>query len=382
VGGILIALGNYSMALNVRELFFAGLVLIVLGTGLLKANIASIVGQLYARDDPRRDAGFSIFYMGINLGAFSAPLLVGYLGQKIGWHWGFGAAAIGMTLGLVQYMLGKDRLRGAGELERRPENAATLWGIVAGALAATALALYLLFDYKLILVLTAAAGFFVWLARQCAPGEERKRVLAIMALFVFASLFWGGFEQAGSSLNLFADRVTRTSLFGWDFPSSWFQSVQPLFIILLAPVFAALWVRLGPREPSSPAKFVYGLLGVSLGFLVLVPAARMFEATGDRVSPMWLIVLYFLHTVGELALSPVGMSTVTKLSPDRLQGQMMGVWYLSIALGNLIGGEVAGFFETFPLPKLFGVVFLTTAVAALVLALLVKPIRRLMSGVH
>jgi POT family proton-dependent oligopeptide transporter len=207
-------------------------------------------------------------------------------------------------------------------------------------------------------------------------------VLAIMALFVFASLFWGGFEQAGSSLNLFADRATRTSLFGWDFPSSWFQSVQPLFIILGAPLFAALWLRLGPREPSSPAKFAYGLLCVGLGFLVLVPAARMFEATGERVSPMWLIVLYFLHTVGELSLSPVGMSTVTKLAPARLLGSMMGVWYLSIALGNLIGGEVAGFFETMPLPKLFGAVFLTTAVSALVLALLVKPIRRLMSGVH
>lgn len=382
VGGILIALGHYSMALNIRPLFFTGLVLIVLGTGLLKANIASIVGQLYGRDDPRRDAGFSIFYMGINLGAFTAPLLVGYLGQKVGWHWGFGAAAIGMTLGLVQYVLGRDRLRGAGELQARPENAPKLWGIVAAALAATALALYLLFDYKLILVLVAAAGFFVWLARQAEPGIERKRVLAIMALFVFASLFWGGFEQAGSSLNLFADRATRTSLFGWEFPSSWFQSVQPLCIILLAPVFAALWVKMGPREPSSPAKFSYGLLFVGLGFLVLVPAARMFEATGERVSPMWLIVLYVLHTVGELVLSPVGMSTVTKLAPARMLGSMMGVWYLSIALGNLIGGEVAGFFETMPLPRLFGAVFLTTAASALVLALLVKPIRRLMSGVH
>ncbi len=382
VGGVLIALGHFSMAVNMLPLFYSGLVLIVLGTGLLKPNIATIVGQLYSRDDPRRDGGFSIFYMGINIGAMVAPLICGYLGQKIGWHWGFGAAGVGMTAGLVQYVLGRSRLRGAGELRAVPQNAPTLWAIVAAALAATALLLYLLFDYKLILVLVAAASFFLWLAGQAEAGIERKRILAIMVLFVFASLFWAGFEQAGSSLNLFADRVTRTSIFGWNFPSSWFQSVQPLFIILLAPVFAALWIRMGPKEPSSPAKFVYGLLGVSLGFLVLVPAARMFEGTGMRVSPMWLITLYFLHTVGELALSPVGMSTVTKLSPDRLQGQMMGVWYLSIALGNLIGGEVAGFFETFPLPRLFGAVFLTTAVSALVLALLVKPIRRLMSGVH
>src|SRR5687768_4751617 len=300
VGGTLIALGHFSMAVNVLPLFYAGLVLIVLGTGLLKPNIATIVGQLYSRDDPRRDGGFSIFYMGINLGAFIAPLVCGYLGQRIGWHWGFGAAGVGMTLGLVQYVMGGSRLRGAGLLRERPANAPALWAGVGMSLVATAVALYLLFDYKLVLVLVSAAGFFVWLASQAAPGIERKRVLAIMDLFVFASLFWAGFEQARPSLNLFADRVTRTSLFGWSFPSSWFQSVQPLFIILLAPVFAGLWVKLGPREPSSPAKFVDGLLGVSLGFLVLVPAASLFESTGVRVSPMWLIVLYFLHTVGEL----------------------------------------------------------------------------------
>jgi POT family proton-dependent oligopeptide transporter len=176
--------------------------------------------------------------------------------------------------------------------------------------------------------------------------------------------------------------VTRTSIFGWSFPSSWFQSVQPMFIILLAPVFAALWVSMGSSEPSSPAKFAYGLLFVGLGFLLLVPAASMFVSTGARVSPMWLIGLYFLHTVGELVLSPVGLSTVTKLAPERMVGSMMGVWFLSIALGNLIGGEVAGYFETFPLPRLFFIVFATTAASAVVLALLVKPIRRMMSGVH
>ena len=382
VGGILIALGHFSMALNVLPLFYAGLVLIVLGTGLLKPNISSIVGQLYEKDDPRRDAGFSIFYMGINLGAFIAPLVCGYLGQRIGWHWGFGAAGVGMTLGIVQYVMGGSRLRGAGLLRERPANAPTLWAGVGMSLLATAVALYLLFDYRLVLVVVAAAGFFVWLASQAAPGVERKRVLAIMVLFVFASLFWAGFEQAGSSLNLFADRLTRTSLLGWSFPSSWFQTVQPLFIILMAPVFAALWVRMGAKEPSSPAKFAYGLLFVSLGFLILVPAAKMFESTGVKVSPMWLVTLYFLHTVGELVLSPVGLSTVTKLAPERMVGSMMGVWFLSIALGNLIGGEVAGYFETFPLPRLFAIVFFTTAASAVVLALLVKPIRRLMSGVH
>jgi POT family proton-dependent oligopeptide transporter len=382
VGGILIAIGHFSMAADILPLFYAGLVIIVLGTGLLKPNISTIVGQLYEKDDARRDGGFSIFYMGINLGALIAPLVCGYLGQKIGWHWGFGAAGVGMTLGVIQYVMGRHRLRGKGELLQRPPNASTLWAGVGASLVATAIALYFLFDYKLVLVVVSAAAFFVWLASKADSGIERKRVIAIMVLFVFATLFWAGFEQAGSSLNLFADRVTRTSLFGWNFPSSWFQSVQPLFIILLAPVFAALWVRLGPKEPSSPAKFAYGLLFVGLGFLILVPAAKMFESTGVRVSPMWLVTLYFLHTVGELVLSPVGLSTVTKLAPERMVSSMMGVWFLSIALGNMIGGEVAGLFETFPLPRLFAIVFATSAVSAVVLALLVKPIRRLMSGVH
>jgi proton-dependent oligopeptide transporter, POT family len=382
LGGILIAMGHFSMALNILPMFYAGLVIIVLGTGLLKPNISTIVGQLYEKDDPRRDGGFSIFYMGINLGALIAPLICGYLGQKVGWHWGFGSAGVGMTIGVIQFAMARRRLRGKGELLQRPPNAGTLWAGVLASLVATALALYFLFDYKLILVVVSAAAFFVWLASKADRGIERKRVIAIMVLFVFATLFWAGFEQAGSSLNLFADRVTRTSLFGWNFPSSWFQSVQPLFIILLAPVFAALWVRMGPKEPSSPAKFAYGLLFVGLGFLILVPAASMFESTGVRVSPMWLVTLYFLHTVGELVLSPVGLSTVTKLAPERMVSSMMGVWFLSIALGNMIGGEVAGLFETFPLPRLFAIVFATTAVSAVILALLVKPIRRLMSGVH
>ncbi len=382
LGGILIAIGHFSMAVNILPLFYAGLVIIVLGTGLLKPNISTIVGQLYEKDDPRRDGGFSIFYMGINLGALIAPLVCGYLGQKIGWHWGFGAAGVGMTIGVIQFAMARERLRGKGERLHVPENPGALWAGVIGSLVATAVALYFLFDYKLVLVVVCAALFFVWLASGADRGIERKRVIAIMVLFVFATLFWAGFEQAGSSLNLFADRVTRTTLLGWNFPSSWFQSVQPLFIILLAPVFAALWVRMGPKEPSSPAKFAYGLLFVGLGFLILVPAASMFASTGVRVSPMWLVTLYFLHTVGELVLSPVGLSTVTKLAPERMVSSMMGVWFLSIALGNMIGGEVAGLFETFPLPRLFMIVFATTAVSAVILALLVKPIRRLMGGVH
>jgi POT family proton-dependent oligopeptide transporter len=382
-GGILIALGHYSMFLNRLPFFYAGLVLIVLGTGLLKGNISAIVGQLYAADDKRRDAGFSIFYMGINTGALVGPIICGTLGEKVGWHWGFGAAGVGMTFGVIQYVLGQKRFGNAGLLRAKPESPARLWaGVLAGLLALVA-AFYFFWDYRDWVLLLGTAALFTYFWRQAEPGVERKRVAAIIVLFVFATLFWGGFEQAGSSLNLFARDLTDRVVGGWEFPTSWFQSVNSIFLVSLAPVLTMLWLGLGSREPSSPAKFAYGLLFVGLGFLVIAGAAFIsLRAGGARVSPLWLIAVYLCHTIGELCLSPVGLSTVTKLAPQRLVGSMMGVWFLSISLGNFIGGRVAGLFETFPLPQLFGAVFLTTAFSALVLALLSKPIRRLMSGVH
>src|SRR5262245_10192473 len=382
-GGILIAMGHYSMAMNIRPLFYAGLVFIVLGTGLLKPNVSSIVGQLYSAEDKRRDAGFSIFYMGINLGAFLSPLVCGYLGQRVGWHWGFGAAGVGMTLGLIQYLLGQSRLGQAGHLQEKPKDAGRLWGGVIVAILATTAIFYFLWDYRDFVLLFGTIGVFAYLLRQGRDSVERKRIWAIIAFFVFAMLFWAGFEQAGSSLNLFADRFTNNSILGFDFPSSFFQSVNPLGIFVFAPVFAWLWVNLGKREPSSPAKFAYGLVFLSLGFLVVAMASIVSaQGEGSRVSPMWLIVLYALHTIGELCLSPVGLSTVTKLAPERLVGSMMGVWFLAASLGNFVGGRIAGRFETFPLPKLFGAVCLTTGASAIVLMFLVKPIRNLMGGVH
>jgi POT family proton-dependent oligopeptide transporter len=380
VGGILIALGHYSIALNLLPLFFAGLALIVLGTGLLKPNISSMVGQLYSPEDARRDAGFSIFYMGINLGALIAPFVCGYLGQKIAWHWGFGAAGVGMTLGLVQYVLGGRRLGRAGLMETPPAHAGAIWARVAGVILAASAVLWALWDYKDFVILGGTAAYFVWMVRQGQTPVERKRIGAVIVLFVFATLFWGAFEQAGSSLNLFADRFTRLTLLGWSFPSSWFQAVNSMFLVALAPVFAWVWIRLGRHEPSSPTKFVLALIFVGLGFLVVAVAAWV--GKGQPVGPWWLVGVYFFHTLGELSLSPVGMSAVTKLAPTRLVGSMMGVWFLSISLGNFIGGRVASLFETFPLPSLFGAVFLTTIASAVVLALLVRPIRGLMSGVH
>src|SRR2546421_733364 len=382
-GGILIAMGHYSLAIDSRPTFYAGLVLIVLGTGLLKPNISAIVGQLYSADDKRRDAGFSIFYMGINMGAFFAPLVCGTLGERVGWHWGFGAAGVGMTLGLIQYVLGGSRLGDAGILKERPKDARRLWGRLALAVLALVAVFYFLWDYRDYVLLAGTIGVFWWLLRQGRDPAERKRIGAIIAFFVFATLFWAGFEQAGSSLTLFAKDFTENSVFGRQFPASYYQSVNPLGILALAPLFAWLWVRWGKTQPSSPAKFVLGLVFLSLGFLVITGAAFVSAQGGNsRVSPMWLIAGYVLHTVGELCLSPVGLSAVTKLAPQRLVGSMMGVWFLALSLGNFIGGRVAGLVEEFLLPPPLASACLSPRASAFILFFLIKPIRNLMGGVH
>jgi len=381
VGGILIATGHYTLAFHGLSTFYAGLILIVLGTGLLKPNISSMVGQLYAPDDDRRDAGFSIFYMGINLGAFVSPFLCGYLGQRIGWHWGFGAAGVGMTLGLLQYVLGGTRLGTVGFLREPPKEAGKLWLLVAVAVALLGTALILSGQYRDYLIVGSAAVLFAWLLLKGAENSiERKRIAAIALLFIFATLFWAGFEQAGSSLTLFADRITHDQFFGH--PSSWFQSVEPFFVITLAPVFAWLWVRLGSRQPSSPGKFAIALSLLSVSFFLVALASMLFEQQQVKVSPWWLVGVYFLHALGELSLSPVGLSMVTKLAPARILGFIMGIWFLTNALGNFLAGSVAGYFDRLPLPQLFGAVGLVSLAATIVLALLVKPIRGLMSGVR
>ena len=342
IGGILISLGNFAMASGPLILFYCGMIVIALGTGLLKPNVSSMVGSLYGESDPRRDGGFSIFYMGINIGAMISPIICGYLGQKIGWRLGFAAAGVGMVVGLFQYVLNRKRILHVG---RRPErNPAVPRG-----------------ESK----------------RPPLTAEEWKRLAAIGFLFVFSAIFWMAFEQAGSSLNLFASEKTSNQIFGYSYPSSWYQSVNSIFIILLAPVFSWLWLRMGNRQPSSPAKFTYGLVFVGLGFVLLATASM----SAGRTSPLWLIGVYLLHTLGELSLSPVGLSTVTKLAPARLAGSMMGIWFLSLSLGNFMGGWVAGFYDAATpetLVRLFGAVALTTLAAGGLLAVLTPFIRGLM----
>ena len=400
-GGIVIASGHFSMAYPSLATFYLGLVLIVVGTGLLKGNVSVIVGRLYGPHDQRRDAGFSIFYMGINLGAFISPLVCGYLGQRVNWHAGFAAAGVGMVLGVVQYVLGSRYLGDAGlhpvpaaspASAQRLKRRVRIWGGVAtGLVVVLVLGIYtgaLPIDAKQIadaagyLLLVTTVVFFAWLffAGDWTPAE-RKRLYAIAVFFLAAALFWSEFEQAGSTLNLFADRSTRNSILGWDFPSSWYQSVNSLFIIALAPVFAWIWVRLGRREPSSPTKFSFGLLMVGAGFAAMMVAAGL-SADGTKVSPNWLIVTYLLHTVGELSLSPVGLSAMTKLAPVRVASLMMGVWFLGASAGNFIGGRLASFYETWPLFHLFAAVAAFGIGAGLVMLALAGPIKRLMGEVH
>jgi POT family proton-dependent oligopeptide transporter len=397
-GGILIASGHFSMAIPILATFYLGLFLIVIGTGLLKGNVSVIVGQLYSAEDKRRDAGFSIFYMGINLGAFIAPLICGYLGQQVSWHVGFGAAGVGMTIGVIQYMLGSRRLGDAG-LHPAPaaspaaaaadRRTAMMWSAIGIALALVVgiggftgllpITATQISDAAGVFLLLSTLGFFGWLF--FSPGwttGERRRLYVIGVLFLAAAIFWSVFEQAGSTLNLFADRNTDTTMFGRPFPSSWFQSLNSLFLIFLAPVFAGIWVWLSSRgqEPTSAAKFSMGLVFAGLGFAVLIGPATRAEQ-GVLASPWWLVLTYLLHTIGELALSPVGLSAMTKLAPARIAGLVMGVWFLATSVGNFIGGRVSGFYESFALPSLFMAIAVFAIVAGLLLAALVKPISRL-----
>ena len=347
VGGIIIALGHFTLAFHPLPFFYAGLSLIVIGTGLLKPNVSTLVGSLYEQGDERRDAGFSIFYMGINLGAFLGPIIAGYLAQQVDWHLGFACAGVGMTLGLVQYVLGRRRLApGVARLAARPKPITT-----AG---------------------PTTGGF---------TAVDWKRIGAIVVFFLFATLFWGAYEQAGSTLNLFTDRYVNLELFGMKLYASWFAAIQALFVIILAPIFAWLWLRLGSRQPSSPAKFALALLFMGLAFLLLIPAGAIAQG-GVKVSPMWLVGAYFIEELGELCLSPVGLSVVTKLAPTRIVGLMMGVWFLSNAFGNKLAGWSAGFISTLPLPTLFGVTAGVSLAAAVIMFLLIRPVRGLMGGVN
>jgi POT family proton-dependent oligopeptide transporter len=394
-GGIVIALGHFAMAVPSLQTFYLGLALIVVGTGLLKPNISTMVGALYRPEDRRRDGGFSIFYVGINIGAFASPLVCGYLGENINWHYGFGAAGVGMTLGLIQYLaggrfLGRAGLEASGtESDRRVFRQLLIAGVafiavVAGVTLTGLVSIPVdrisdIFGAILVLVVLALFGYLLGSSQFTA--SDKRRFGAIFVLFVAATLFWTASEQAGSTLNLFAEK--NTNLHTWDFPlwglfrASYFQSFNSFFIFGLAPVFAWLWVWLGTREPSSTAKFSWGLFLVGLGFAILIPVGAL-----HNVSPWWLTATYLVQTIGEMCLSPVGLSAMTKLAPARTTGMMMGVWFLADSIGNFLGGRIASNFETFPLPLMFGLVALACGALAVVLIFLIRPMKHLSEGVN
>ena len=400
VGGWIIAAGHFTMAIPGTRTFFLGLFFIICGTGLLKPNVSTIVGDLYPEGGARRDAGFSVYYMGINLGAFFGPLITGFLGEGYHWHWGFGAAGVGMVLGLIQFRYGQKYLGDIGHLDtdKSPEEVAAMsrrfFGTFFTLVAAVAVFAFLVSNGTIlmtitqiatrlgqgVLVMVAAYFLYVWTWGGHTV-EENKRIGVIFWLFLMIAVFWSGFEQAGTSLTLFAEDLTDRTMFGGEFPTPWFQSVNAGFIILLAPLFGMMWVSLEARQrnPSIPLKFGLGLIGLSMGFFVLAWGAA--NASPDNlVSPAWLVVTYFLHTVGELCISPIGLSAITKLSPKRRVGQMMGIWFIGAALGNLFAGLVAGQLETMLPTDLFRTVAMTIGGVG-VFAIVVSPqIKKLLGG--
>ncbi|MEQ1894007.1 MAG: peptide MFS transporter [Planctomycetota bacterium] len=420
-GGILIMSGHVVLAVHNVFAFFLGLFLVVLGTGLLKPNVSSIVGGLYTRDDARRDAAFSIFYMGINLGSFLGQLAAPFLAQhsavkdflarhdlspNIAWQLGFGSAAVGMLVGVVQYVRGQKHLGSAGDPPRNPASRRDWLVLKAGGglAAATVLVLVLLnragkltvagIDSSFGIFLTLlTVGFFVnlFMAGQWTSAE-RRRLFAILILFVASCLFWSAFEQAGSTLNLFAINKTQPQLLGVEFPAGWYQNANSIFTILLSPFFAVVWLKLGKRDPSHPAKFALGLFLVGIGFLVMAQGNTLWESTRNqghfvesaadlaRVSGGFLFATYFFHSVGEVCLSPVGLSAMTKLAPERVTGMMMGAWFLSISVGSYLGGQIAHSFEGLSETRLYLTIAAITIGGGVVLLFLVPALKRLSSS--
>jgi POT family proton-dependent oligopeptide transporter len=407
-GAIIIMFGHLALAVPLETTFYLGLFLLVVGTGLLKPNISIMVGQLYAQNDHRRDAGYSIYYMGINIGAFLSPLVCGWLAQDqafkgalenwgidagASWHFGFGAAALGMALGILNYLRGQaflgdiawDRPSDTVQAKSRRKVARclfyltgvllTIWGLLkVGSISLTPELVGNLFG---VFLLAITLGFFWWLyTSEQWTVKQRKDLKMMLILFIGATIFWSLYEQGGSTLNLFAERNTSTTFLGYNFPASWMQSLNPIYIFLvLAPAFAFLWMRLGSREPSSIVKFTIGLGFMCAGWTVMI-AAAVNASEGALVSPLWLAVMYFLLAAGEMCLSPVGLSAISRLAPTKIAGLTMGVWFLASSIGSYIGGRVAGFYETFSLIQLFATLALIALVATLVFGLLAKPLNR------
>jgi POT family proton-dependent oligopeptide transporter len=423
-GGLFIIAGNALLVVGNREVFFAGLLVIVLGVGLLKPNISAMVAGLYPEGGSRRDAGFSIFYMGISVGAVLGSFLVPLCAAHYGWRAGFALPAIGMVFGLGYFLVTRGRLIAAVEVPARlsfasgasstgdvparslsrvgaspPRARPSAWFpvivILVPVIAIAALAMSgtlhldpntLAGDASWLLALVAAGYFLYLLIFAGLTAEERKRLYVMMALFAAYAIFYAGFEQGGASMNLFAERYTQRTLSGWSFPAGILQGATALYTIVFAPVFAALWLALGRRgrDLSPPAKFATGLVLLGLGAVVMVVASRLVVA-GYKVSAFWLLGTYLLQECGDLCLSPVGLSSMTKLAPARYVSQVMGVWFLALALGNNLAGQLSRQYDASnlsSLPSLFLEIAGLSLAAAAVMYALAPRLEHLMRGAN
>ena len=390
IGALIITLGHFTLAIPLEQTFILGLVFVAVGTGLLKPNISTIVGQLYQSNDSRRDAGYTIFYMSINIGSMLGFFVCGWLGEKIGWHWGFGAAGIGMLAGVIQFIYFKKFLGSAGlepitieEKKRSFYKKITLSvSLIVALIVITGLMglwsvdpVFFAERFRDFLIAISAIYFFYLFFLANLSKDEKKNVLMLMLLFLGAAAFWSGFDQSAGSFTIF----TRDYVNLYWVPVSWTQIANPLFIVIFAPFFANLWVFLGKRnlDPSTPIKFAIGLLFMAIGFIVMIFAVKLALAE-STVGVQWLLITYLIHTFGELALSPVGLSAFSKYSPKRYAGQMMGIWFLASSLGGvlagLLGGEAteSGLESMSPVFEQLVIYCLVLAVALFVLSFVVK----------
>jgi len=393
-GGVIIMFGHLSLAIPNINSFYIGLILVVLGTGLLKPNISAIVGNLYENNTELRQSGFTIFYMAINLGSILGFFICGYLGENIGWHYGFGAAGIGMAFGLMQYiynikLLGETGVKPFNKINPEMKNKYIKF-IFASLIFIFLLTMCGLFGIwkinpiplanilTVIITLISLSYFFYIFVFGKLDENEKKRIIMIFVLFIGAALFWSGFDQAGSSFNIFAKEYTSRIILGWEYPASWLQILNPLFVVILSPFMSYLWIYLGKRmlDPSLPFKFGLGLIFMAIGFLVIAAGAQIALSEG-LAGAQWLLITYLLHTIGELTLSPIGLAAISSLSPKRFIGQMMGVWFLASSLGAIIAGLISGQATNeglVSMPGLFNQIAISASLFGITLIIIARPL--------
>ena len=394
-GGIIIMIGHFILAIPNLNTFYLGLLFVVLGTGLLKPNISAIVGSLYKDNDQRKEAGFTIFYMAINIGSILGFFICGYLGENIGWHYGFAAAGLGMAFGLGQFIITREKLGNVGispqviltnKIKKRDYLVVTF--SLVSILSIFVLGILDIWSFNpvplagvitIIIALISLSYFLIIFIFGKLSNLEKRKMILIFILFIGAAFFWSGFDQGGSSFNIFAKEFTNRLIFGWEYPASWLQIVNPAFVVILSPIMAYIWVFLGKRmlDPSLPFKFGLGLILMGVGFVIIALGANTAINNESLASAKWLLLTYLFHTIGELVVSPIGLAAISPLSPKRFIGQMMGVWFLASSLGAIIAGLLSGQATTEGLksmPDLFNNIAIGASLLGFLFIILAKPI--------